>query len=257
MGIYLDFVMVLNFLVDYLLLLGTNRLAGFPPGWGKAAAAALLGSVYAAACLLPGLSFLGNTLWRTVCLALMAGIAFGWNRSAVRRGAVFVLLTMALGGIAVGLRQTGFGMLAASALGLWGLCRVSFRGSLGQREYIPVELTWKERKMRLTALRDTGNQLRDPITGEQVLVAGADVAQELLGLTAQQLRDPAELLGSGALPGVRLIPYRAVGQRGSLLPALRFRGAKIGNLRTDPLVAFAPEALTAGKAYQMLTGGAV
>ena len=257
MGIYLDLVIILNFLVDYLLLLGTNRLAGFPPGYGKSALAALLGCVYAAGCLMPGLSFLGNTLWRAVSLAFMAGIAFGWNRSGVQRGAVFLLLSMALGGIAVGFGGSSFGVLTASALGLWVLCRVSFRGGLGQREYVPVELAWKDRKVRLTALRDTGNQLRDPLTGEQVLVAGGDVAEELLGLSAQQLRHPVELLKAGDFPSLRLIPYHAVGQKGSLLPALRLRGAKIGNTYADPLVAFAPEALAKGSVYRMLTGGVV
>ena len=30
MEVYLDLVIILNFLVDFLLLLGTNRLSGFP-----------------------------------------------------------------------------------------------------------------------------------------------------------------------------------------------------------------------------------
>lgn len=257
MRVYLDLVIVLNFLVDYLLILGTNRLAGYPAGYGKGALAAALGAVYSGGCLLRGFSFLGNTLWRLVCLCLMAMIAFGWNRSAVQRGAVFVLLSMALGGIATGLGKGSFWLLILSAMGLWLLCRVGFRGSAGQREYVPVELSWNDRKISLIALRDTGNTLRDPLTGEQVLVAGADVAEELLGLTDQQLRHPVEMLASGALPGLRLIPYHAVGQPGGMLPAVRFRNAKIGNTYEDPLVAFAPEVLARGEVYRMLTGGAV
>lgn len=255
--VYLDLVMLLNFLVDFLLILGTNRLAGYPSSWGKGAAAAVAGAAYAGWCLLPSFRFLGNTLWRMVSLVLMAGIAFGWNRGALQRGAVFVLLSMALGGIASNLGRGNFWMLVLSALGLWLLCRVSFRGNLGQREYIPVELTWSGRSISLVALRDTGNTLRDPLTGEQVLVAGGDVAAELLDVTQQQLRHPVELLSSGVLPGLRLIPYHAVGQPGSLLPALRFRNVKIGDTYGDPLVAFAPEVLAQGAVYRMLTGGAV
>lgn len=255
--IYLDLVMLLNFLVDFLLLLGTNRLAGYPPNWSRAATAAVLGAAYGGGCMLPGFRFLGNSLWRLVVLALMAGIAFGWNRSALQRGAVFVLLSMALGGMASSIGKGSFMMLILAALGLWLLCRVSFRGSLGQREYIPVELNWNNRKVKLIALRDTGNTLRDPLTGEQVLVAGGDVAEELLDLTQEQLRHPVELLASGTFPGLRLIPYHAVGQPGSLLPALRFRNVKIGDTYGDPLVAFAPEVLAQGAIYRMLTGGAV
>ena len=77
MAVYLDLVMLLNFLVDYLLLLGTNRLSGSPMTPGRCALAAVLGSVYAGACLLPGFRFLGNFLWRCVSLGLMAVLAFG------------------------------------------------------------------------------------------------------------------------------------------------------------------------------------
>ena len=40
MAVYLDLVMLLNFLVDYLLLLGTNRLSGSPMTPGRCALAA-------------------------------------------------------------------------------------------------------------------------------------------------------------------------------------------------------------------------
>ena len=255
MGVYLDLVVILNFLVDFLLLLGTNRLAGYPNGIKRCLTAAGLGGVYAGACFLPGFHFLGNGFWRVVCLLGMGAIAFGWNRSGLQRGAVFLLLSMALGGIATGLNGKGFWTLAGAAAGIGLLCRMGFRG--GQKEYVPIELRWKDRQMSLIALRDTGNNLRDPITGEQVLVAGADVAEKLLGLTAHQLAHPVETLASGQVPGVRLIPYHAVGQPGGLLVALRFQGAKIGNTYADPLVAFAPEVLARGEVYQMLTGGVI
>ena len=255
--VYLDVLVVLNFLVDFLLILGTNRLAGYQCGWGRGAAAAAVGGLYGGLCVVPGFQFLGNLFWRIISLVLMAGIAFGWNRSALQRGSVFVLLSMSLGGIATGLGKSSFQMAVLAAVGLWLLCRLGFRGQIGQREYVPVELSWMGRKMSLIALRDTGNTLRDPLSGEQVLVAGGDVAQELLGLTEAELRHPLELLTSGKVPGLRLIPYCAVGQPGSMLPALRFRNVKIGDTYQDPLVAFAPEVLARGAVYRMLTGGAV
>ena len=77
MAVYLDLVILLNFLVDFLLLLGTNRLSGFPSAPGRCALAAAFGRIYAGVCLLPGLRFLGNLLWRSVTMCLMAWIAFG------------------------------------------------------------------------------------------------------------------------------------------------------------------------------------
>lgn len=255
MQIYLDLVMVLNFLVDFLLLIGTNRLCGYPLSAKRAALSALVGGIYAGACLLPGFAFLGNCLWRTVSLGLMSCIAFGASKSALRRGIVFALLSMAMGGVALAMNSRGFWSVAASAAGVCLMCVFGFRNKLGLQSFVPVELTFGEKKIRLTALQDTGNTLRDPVTGADVLVVGADVAQKLTGLTRSQLRAPVEFLD--AIPGLRLIPYRTVGQGSGFLLALRMNDVKIGNRKGNTLVAFAPEGLHSEGAYQALTGGAI
>ena len=257
MKIFVDVVAILNFLVDFLLILGTNRLTGFQPDYGRAAASAALGGVYGASCLLPGFWFLAGIHWRAVCLFLMAVIAFGWNRSALQRGSIFVLLSMALGGIALGMGQGSAMMLILSAGVTWLLCRISFRGSVGGGEYVTVKLFWEEKQMSIIALKDTGNTLRDPLTGEQVLVAGADIGEKLLGLTPHQLCHPIETLTTAKISGLRLIPYHAVGQPGAMLLAIRFPKAQIGKKNMQPLVAFAPETIAQGGMYQMLTGGVI
>lgn len=255
MEVYIDIVIALNFLVDFFLLMGTNRLCGFPTSPKKALLAAGIGGLYGGICLLPAFHFLGNLLWRIVSLALMSVVAFGFHLSALRRGIVLLFLSMALGGIALGLGNGGFWSLVAAAAGVCILCAIGFHGKLGITKYIPVELYYKEKHVRIMALQDTGNTLRDPITGKPVLVIGADVAQQLTGLTNAQLRRPVESMGS--IPGLHLIPYRAVGQENGMLLALRFRKVKIGTWQGSSLVAFAPEAFPSEGAYQALTGGMV
>ena len=257
MEVYLDLVVILNFLVDFLLLLGTNRLSGFPAAAPRCALAALLGGISRGAWMLPGFRFLSNTLWRTVSLILMAVIAFGCNRSAVKRSGVFVLLSMALGGIAVSFGRGDFFVLILAAAFCWLLCRIAFGDTVGGREYIPVILTYGTNTASLVALRDSGNTLRDPITGEQVLVIAGNIAEKLTGLTEHQLRTPLETLALHPIPGLRLIPYRAVGQSGGMLLALRFENVKIGPRTQSAIVAFAPEGLGRGEVYQALTGGAI
>ena len=44
--IYLDLAILLNTVVDFMLLMGTNALAGFPSGWKRNLAAAVLGGFY-------------------------------------------------------------------------------------------------------------------------------------------------------------------------------------------------------------------
>lgn len=252
----MDLVMLLNFIVDFLLLLGTNRLSGFPAQPGRCALSAVLGAVYSGACLLPGFRFLSNLLWRTVCLGAMGVIAFGCSRSALKRGGVFLILSMALGGVALSVGRGDFLSVCLCAALLWLLCRVAFGDGVGQQSFVPITITQGGRTVSLTALRDTGNTLRDPVSGEPVLVISGELAARLTGLTPEQLRHPLETIAGRAVPGLRLIPYRAVGCGGVLL-AMRFSDVKIGTRRRSVMVAFAPEGLGRENTYQGLTGGAL
>ncbi len=250
----MDGVMGLNFLVDFLLLLGTARLSGIPPRWKRLGAAALLGAVYSGVCLLPGFRFLGSTLWRTVSLLGMGVIAFGWNRSALRRCGLFLLLSFALGGLALSLGKADVRVLLPAAVGLWSLCRLCVEGGVGSREYVPLEIRNGDRSVRLLALRDTGNTLRDPVTGEQALVIASSAAAKLTGLTEQQIRNPLATLTARSLPGLRLLPFRTVGQGSGMMLAMGLDQVGINGQWNRALVAFAPENF--GSAYQALTGGA-
>lgn len=256
MTVYLDLVVLLNFLVDSLLLMGTNRLMGYPPGIKKASLAGALGGVYAGICMIPGCGFLGNLLWRIVCLCCMSGIAFGWNRSAFRRGGIFVLLSMALGGMALGLGEGNFGSLILSAAVIAILCAFVVRSPLGIQKYQPVELKWKGRTLCLTALIDTGNTLRDPVSGASVLVVGAEAGRKL-GISREILEDPVTAIALGKVPGARLIPYRVVGKSGAMLLGVRLEEVRLGGQVISPVVAFAPEEIGRAEAYQALAGGLV
>lgn len=253
MKVYLDLVILLNFLVDFFLILGTNRLSGHPPGVKRALLGAALGAVYAAGCVLPGWRFLQNQFWRFVCLGLMSGISFGWDKGAVRRGILFVFLSMALGGIALGMGEGGFWSIVLGAAGVCILCLTGFQGRPGQQNYVPVSITHKDKTLKLMALVDTGNALRDPISGRAVLVVDADSAYRLLGLTKEQLAKPLETMTTQKELHLRLIPYHAVGQPGSMLLAVRADRLEMNGKMEDMLVAFAPQQI--GKTYQALTGG--
>ena len=238
-------VLVLNMTVNYLLLLSTAGMCAYMPRLWKLLLAACIGGVYAASCLVPGLSFLGSLAWRLISLAAVGIGAFGTRQK--RCVAAFAVLSLALDGAVSGCG--GKGMLLCACM-LFLLCLLLGRpGGL-----VPVELSYKNRKLRLKALRDTGNLLRDPITDSPVLVIGAEAAQKLTGLTSGQLKAPLETMG--VIPGLRLIPYKAVGASGFLL-ALKLENVRIGSWQGSRIVAFAPEGLGGNGRYEALTGGTV
>ena len=67
------------------------------------------------------------------------------------------------------------------------------------------------------------------------------------------MKKPIESIG--VIPGLRLVPYRTVGNDSGMLLALRIPKVKIGTWQGSSLVAFAPEGLQPGEEYQALIGG--
>ena len=240
-------------LVEFLLLMGTNRLFSQPYKPLRCVLGGVTSGVYAALCMMPGFYFLGNPFWHILFTALIAWTAFGTHITALGRGAVFSLLHMAVNGMLGGADKSFIGGLLAGG-GVLLLCSLGVKYS-GSGRYVPVELSYKGKSLKLTALRDTGNMLLDPVSGKSVLVVGADAAQQLTGLTREQLRQPVESIG--CIPGLRLIPYRSIGRERGFLLGLHLGQVQIGSRRGSQVVAFAPECLSAGGRYQALTGGMV
>ena len=229
----------LTFLVELMLLLGAGRLWGVVPKLRRCAAGAAIGAVYTVACLVPDLAFLNSFLWRMVFAVLIGLATYGGNLVQSLR---FALLYLGVSLLAQSADRENLPAAVLAAAGLWMLCR----SALQDRSLIPLELSREGIRVNLTALRDTGNSLRDPVTGEQVLVLSPEAAFTLTGLTVQLQHRP--------IPGLKLIPYRAVGSSGFLL-GLRFPDAKIGGRRRSVVAAFAPEGLGRGDAFQALAGG--
>lgn len=251
MELYLWFVILLGGLVDLLLLTGASVLAGYPPDGRRLIPGGALGGLYAGAAATAPLYFLGNWYWRMAFMVLVCMVGFGMHRSALRKGALYLLLRLALDGIAAGLDRGGLLLLVAGALGLCLMCTLGFRGG-GGKQYVPIELHHSGKHLCFTALRDTGNTLRDPLTGRSVVVVGPEIATQLTGLNREQLRNPSK--GIFSLPGGRLIPYKTIADPSGLLLALPVKEAKIGTWKGNCLVAFAPEKLGNGE-FEALTGG--
>lgn len=237
---------LINFTVNYLLLLACARLCLHVPSLIRTLLAAGVGAIHTMICLLPGCWIFGNILFRLIILVLMGMVAFGFGKLHLRQWATFFLLCLAFEG------ATGKGTLAV-VCGILMLFFL-FRKGRGQGTTVPVSISYQGRDVSLTALRDTGNRLRDPVSGSSVMVIGAEAARRLTGLTKEQLKNPLESLGT--ISGLRLIPYKAVGSSGFLL-GMKLTKVQIGSWKGSHIVAFAPEGLEDRGSYQALIGGSV
>lgn len=248
---------VLNFCVELLLLAAANRLCGYPAGLNRGLIAAALGGIYSAICLMGGTSFLQSMVCRLFVWLAMGLISYGLHKGALRRCVVFMILSMALGGLSVMSTRDGFSALLPTAAILWGVCSLVFGGRLRQREYVKATLRFHGRQIKLQALVDTGNTLCDPVTGEQVLIVGPEVARVLLGLTQAQLESPIVTMERCPVQGLRLIPYRSVGQSAGMLLAIKMEETMIDGKPFSGLVAFAPQQLGRGEDFEALAGGSI
>lgn len=243
---YLIIAIWIRFFTDFLVIMGINRL--FVPGenpW-RGLTGAAVGGFYAAGCGVLQWGFLIHPACYGGSLVLICLIAFGVSRESLRKWAMFCLLRLGMDGDSTG-------EMVVSLL-LFCVCLYGFHRS-GKKVYVPVELQYRNQKIKFQALYDTGHQLTDPVTGKPVLVVGADVAKLLTGLTPQQLQQPVETIGT--IPGLRLIPYQTVSRTGEMMLALQPEKMRIGKRKNCCLVAFAPQVLDESGKYQGLIGGKV
>lgn len=277
MTVYVDVLFALNTVLNYLLLRASAAVGGCPGAPGRLLAAACLGGVYAVATVLPGLGWLSRLPVQGLCAGLMLAAAFGWHRRTVRQGLIFFALSFAFGGAVLLLAQlvepdclllggrayyavSTPALLLLAALG-YAVAAVTLRG-LGAHtggDILPLSLELEGRAVSVRALRDTGNTLRDPVSGQTVLVASAGVLAGLLPqvqATEAQLRQPAGLVGAYPECRFHLVPYRSVGTEHGLLLALRCRVSR-GRRGQTMLVAFSPTAVSADGSFDALWGGEI
>lgn len=280
MRIYLDVVFALNAAVNYLLLRAAARLMGDGGRRGGCIAAALFGAAYACVTFLPGFGFLAGPVWRVAAMLLMLAAAFGVRRRAAAMGAVFLALSMALGGLVMVLSSVlgaqvwllegrafyavGFGTLVLTA-GAMDLCAwLLLQGVMAHTGggIVSGQLELMGRSTALRFLRDTGNTLRDPFTGAAVPVVESSVLARLLPEVGLQLSDAPQAMARlhASLPGVsaRLIPFRAVGTERALLLAVKCDALVMeGKTRKGVYVAISPTGVSEHGDYEGLIGEGV
>lgn len=281
--VYIDSLFLLNFVVNYLLLLAAARLAGEPLARLRMAGGAALGALYAAAVFFPHMGFLIHPLCKLGAAVVMLLVSFGGSRRLLRVSLVFFGVAAAFGGGIFALTLLGGRGLALkngifySAMDLRlillsaALCYVvltlvfqrTARHTAAARELVPAVITLGERRVAITALVDTGNTLTDPLTGRAVMVAEGE---KLTGLfppgqapDTDALRNPVaavECLTGELFRGrCRLLPYQAVGVECGMLLALRMDSVKVGGEDYGKiLVALSPTRLSDGGGYSALVG---
>ena len=280
--VYVDTLFFLNLAVDYFLLVLTAKVAGVYIKRSRLLASALVGALLAVLLYFPPLpKALALVLRLAVCCVTALAAFIGEpGKSWPRLLGIFVMVTLLLAGIVLGLSELGGGaymqngilyfeisgtVMALSFMAVYvlsGLVLGKGRASPG-RSYQEVTAEMGERSVRFRALTDSGNLLRDPMSGRKVIVVESRAIAPLFGgMTGELLQSLDALAPETALEQLRrcgntpfwLLPARTAAQNALMVV---FRPEKLyidGNLREDYILGLAGRQLEIGGDCRALMG---
>jgi len=257
--IYADEMFLLNLVINYFIILATAKLCALPLERPRFWASAALGGLYSVLTLFPRLGFLTTPLMKLCLGMVMALIAFGGQGRLLRSFLAFLCVSAAFGGavfaasmlagvdmsrglyISVSMR-----VLILSFALCYGVITLVFNrlGRRAQRQILKVHIKQGDREADFPALRDTGNELYDPLSGLPVMVISPEAAKKLLPscLSDRLEMEATELLSAVPLEDgdalkLRLISYNAAGVGSGLMAVFRPDELSVdGKQRNDVLV---------------------
>lgn len=243
--VYVDVLLVINYLINLLLVQCTAKLTGVRPKRRRMVLSSLFGSASALTIFLPFFGFVVEVLLRVTLASGVVLVAFSFQgmRHFFKQLFVFFAVSFFFSGImlAVWMLFSPAGMLyhngvvyfdistpvllltAALAYGALSLANRLARDGRVHAAVYGIELRHGDADAQLQGLVDTGNALYDPFSNTPVMVCCLDdVAQLLPPGAAEGIRRGEHMQTNFQRYGlaVRLIPYHSVKGSG-MLPAFR------------------------------------
>lgn len=224
--IYLDVMFLENFLMDYMLLLLTGNILHKQKKAVGMLLAAIIGSIYSVLCSLAGVIWTGGhtAVWQGALQLINLVIAYVMAKCAyedVRRKnaciciATMLALAFVAGGILSWMEQTFLAGAANRSTLLLAVGTVFFGylflkrwiGAMRERMHykkcnLPVILHLQGKQIGCRGLLDSGNSLREPISGRPVVIVEQDL------LLRHGIRQPERYFA---------IPYHAIGTQNGIL----------------------------------------
>lgn len=238
--VYIDLLFLINFSMDFLCFYISARIISAKFSTLRAVAAAVIGGIYGGFALFvsanPVLSVVFDVL---VCL-FMCAIVFGRKQNLIFSTLVYFSVSMALGGFMTALfnllNRMGFSKLVADetegdGISVWLFALLaavsavftlmggrSFRRRSAARS-AEVSVVYGKHKKKLSAMVDSGNLLREPISGRACIAVDIDallgvVPDGILSVAREEKIEDLGSIGAPYMKNVRLVPtHTASGEK--------------------------------------------
>ena len=230
MTVYAEVLFVENFITGWVILTLAGKVRGYRPDTWRIGMGAVMCGGYAFI-LFVQLHWLYAIAAKIVFSLLVVLIVFGWStmRNLLKNAGVFYIVSFLMGGVTLAMMymlkipgmtgngsfmmkgipfvQIGAGVAVTWYLASWlsGLLREKvMRDKV--LHWVIIELG--DHRWQLQALADTGNSLKEPITGKTVAVLSGKISEEMTEIIdaeniLKQLMIPYKTVsGSGIMPGI-------------------------------------------------------
>lgn len=253
--LYIDVFFLVNFMMDYMLLMLLRRILLNCAGHGRIVLGAFAGAAMTCIVIILPIPYVPVKLilFHGVVniVMLKTGLKLKGGREFVKAVLFLYAGSFLVGGVMGWLRQymrTGSLFFALALLGYWtayGIWSLLEALARHKQTHCTVILYRGEMSCQINALLDTGNRLSDTLTGKPVSIITPDTAEHL-GLS--KLPEVTE--------AVRYISYQSIGNKNGVLPVfcidkmcLRKKGKKT---EVDfPMIAVCKDELDSDE-YQMI-----
>ena len=233
--VYADVLFCVNFIVDYVMLLSVKRLTSLTVRRRRLVAGALVGGIGSFVVLLPPAPFAVSLMISISEAMLITAAAFlpmsvkGYLRTSLLLFAVSftycgmmsaILALASPKGLTVRNNCVYIGISPFALIALTLMCYLALRlfdrlrakGVKGSKCRVIVSNRGKT--VEASGIADTGSTLREPFSGELVIVGSNRLFSDLSGFGSYPEGD------CGTHTNLRMVPYSSVGGKG-LLPAFR------------------------------------
>lgn len=254
MTVYLDIVFFENVLMNYIIIFATGVVVKEKLSKFRILISSVIGAIYTIIMYLNIISIYSNFIMKLVLSIAMVYIAFKPKtfKKLIRKLIIFYLVSFVFGGCVFALMYFIQPQLAQIRNGVFvgayplkvaligglisfAIIQISFKivkTKLSKKDMIyQIEITINNKSIKIKALLDTGNLLKEPITGLPVVVTEhtslySVLPTEVLNNTEKILGgDTDELMKNDELSKIisrfRMIPFSSLGKQNGLLLGIK------------------------------------
>ena len=247
--IYIDIVLLENLVMNYIILLGTGYIIKARIKHIKLIISSLIGAIYALLAYMEIFPIYANFITKMILAICMIYIAFKPKKikGLIKELIVFFLVSFSLGGCAFALLYMikpqeifvkdgvyiGVYPLKIALLGgITGfvITYISFKvvkNHITKNEIIyNAIIKIEEKKLEIKVLLDTGNMLKDPITGDTVIIIEKEKLYDILPLELLNNIDnffefDNKIIKNEYQTRLRIIPFTSVGKRNGMMVGIK------------------------------------